>query len=335
MKSIFTVVCILVWACSPLRSQDIHFTLYDLTPLAFNPAETGAFYGTYRLGAIYRDQWLSITGVPDEFKTPSFFVDVPVIRGFRDNDWVGVGLLIYSDKSGSLGLQNSAFKLSAAYHFALDKKGNSVLSLGYQTGSVQKRIKDGVLEEDFYEPDMAVQSGEPLENSYVDHVGGIHFKSRVNDENLVQLGASVGHIGKPDGKLAMGGTGLYEIPMRFLAHGSWRAVMTDRFALHPSAFFQSQGGATEVMIQAVGEYLFNPEKQLVLRGGLGYRLGDAVMVIMGIDIEDLKVTLGYDLNVSRLTSGTNTFGGFEISAQFIGKIFKKPDPDPVLFCPRF
>jgi type IX secretion system PorP/SprF family membrane protein len=141
IKNLTLSFCTLCFVFTAARAQDIHFTLYDMVPLMFNPGQTGAFSGSYRVAGIYRDQWVSVTGAPNEFKTPGFSVDVPLIKGFRDNDWVGVGVIFYSDKSGSLGLQNSAFKLSAAYHFALDKKGNTVLSLGFQTGSVKRRIK--------------------------------------------------------------------------------------------------------------------------------------------------------------------------------------------------
>jgi hypothetical protein len=112
-------------------------------------------------------------------------------------------------------------------------------------------------------------------------------------------------------------------------------MFNDRLAIIPSAFFQLLGKDNEIQAQVVGEYLFNAEKQVVLKGGLGYRVGDAMEVILGADIKDLKITFGYDLNISPLTPASNTFGSFEISATIIGIIYKKPDPDPVLFCPRF
>lgn len=73
------------------HSQDIHFTLHSMTPLAFNPANTGGFYGSYRISGLYRDQYRSVTG-NGAFTTPTFSVDVPVIRGFKETDWVGVGI---------------------------------------------------------------------------------------------------------------------------------------------------------------------------------------------------------------------------------------------------
>ena len=322
------------------RAQDIHFTLYDMMPLVFNPAESGAFSGTYRLSGLYRDQWLSVTGVPNEYKTPSFSVDIPVIKGFRDKDWVGVGVLMFSDKSGSVGLQHNAFKLSGAYHLALDKKGNSILSFGYQTGSVQKRIKKPFdIEQYLLDPDPTLTNLEELKNSYIDHVGGLHVKTLMNKEDVLQLGISVGHIGKPRGGVdqggGQGGGGIYEVPMRLLAHGSYRTMLNEKLAIIPSAFVQVLGKDSEIMVQAVGEYLFNPGKQITLKGGFGYRVGDALQVILGTDIRDLKITFGYDINTSRLSPASNTFGAFEISAMIVGIIYKKPDPDPVLFCPRF
>lgn len=332
---------LLVFCCCVItagRSQDIHFTLYDMVPLVFNPAETGAFSGSYRLSAIYRDQWLSVIGVPDEYKTPSLSVDVPVIKGLRDNDWVGVGLMLFSDKSGSLGLQNQAFKLSAAYHFALNKKGSAVLSLGYQTGSVQYRIKD-ISKADLLEEDPQLFSQGELKESYTDHVGGLHFKSKIGKEDLVQLGVSVGHIGSSRRGISLGGGGgfggSYRLPLRFLGHGSYRTLLTDKLAIVPSAFVQVLGKDREIMGQAVAEYLFNPEKRVVIKGGIGYRAGDAVQVLIGTDIRELSVMAAYDINTSRLTPASNAFGGFEISATIVGIIYKKPDPDPVLFCPRF
>ena len=340
----FALVFALVWSIAPLRSQDIHFTLYDYMPLAFNPATTGAFYGTYRISGIYRDQWLSIAGVPDEFKTPALGVDVNIIKGFRDQDWVGVGLLFFSDKSGSLGMTNGSFKLSAAYHLGLDKKGKNVLTLGYQTGSVSRRItSQGLqkieLESDQYVPgqftnDPALAGQSELKNNYLDHVAGLHFRSNLDRGGSLRLGLSVGHIGEPNGNILQQG-GNYKVPMKFIAHGGWRNVTGSRFAIHPTFLVQVMGEASEINLQFTTEYLLNPQKGMVLVTGLGYRVADAVQIIAGMNFDKFKVALSYDVNVSKLTAASGGFGGFELAVMYTGKIFKKPDPDPILFCPRF
>ena len=361
MKSSVTVVIALLLFTSHLRSQDIHFTLFDMMPLVFNPAETGGFYGTYRISGIYRDQWIAISGVPDEFKTPALTVDLPIIKGFRDQDWVGVGLMFYSDKAGELGLTTGSLKLSAAYHLGLNKKGTTVISFGYQFGSVGRRISNKGLEKLRLESngfDPTMPNGDPLlanvdelKTNYKDHVGGVFFKSQINKVNLLEIGFSVGNIGNPNTSLFGSGGGQTpqpppnppppptpraESPMRFIGSASYRALVNKNFALKPIFFMQTLGKASEIVVQVIGEYRLNPEKQMVLRAGMGYRFADAIQLIVGMDFKDnIKVTLGYDINVSKLSAASNGIGGFELSAVYIGKIYKKPDPDPILFCPRF
>ncbi|HND17475.1 MAG TPA: type IX secretion system membrane protein PorP/SprF, partial [Saprospiraceae bacterium] len=94
-----------------LMAQDIHFTQYNMSPMTLNPALTGNYLGSYRVGGIYRNQWASI--IP-AYSTPSFFVDAPIITGFRKNDWIGVGVAITADKSGTAKLGRTAFMGSVA-----------------------------------------------------------------------------------------------------------------------------------------------------------------------------------------------------------------------------
>src|ERR1051325_5981967 len=47
------------------QAQDIHFSQYNLTPLAINPAQAGA-YKTIEVIANYKSQWTSIS--PNAYK---------------------------------------------------------------------------------------------------------------------------------------------------------------------------------------------------------------------------------------------------------------------------
>jgi hypothetical protein len=87
------------------------------------------------------------------------------------------------------------------------------------------------------------------------------------------------------------------------------------------------------------DYNYNEEKRIVLKGGLGYRsgsgIGDAIQVMLGTDIKDIRLMVGYDINISGLSVASGTQGGFELAAQYLGKVYKRPKPDPIIFCPRF
>ena len=337
----------------PLIGQDIHFTLYDMTPLNFNPAETGKFLGTYRLNGIVRDQYASVIGDFNEYKTVSLSADLPIIKGFRDQDWVGVGLAFYNDVAGTLKFSRGSFKISGAYHLGLGKNNNSTLSLGYQTGSVGFKFKDptaAVFEDELLNPGGGYVSPDEsallqLDNeNYTEHAGGLHFRSNMSPTDQLNVGISVAHIGEPKISLIMpsadttsgsSGTRFSEVQMRYLGYGSYRTTLTDRVAIRPMVFYQAMGKATEIMIQGRVEYLLNRERGMVLHGGVGMRIGDALQIMAGMDVKDLRVILAYDLNTSSLYTASGGFGGFELAVQYIGKVYKRPDPDPSVFCPRF
>ena len=97
---------------------------------------------------------------------------------------------------------------------------------------------------------------------------------------------------------------------------------------------EGAGGASEFALQSWAGYKFNDD--YVLNGGLAYRFGDAAEVMAGVDYrDDLRVTLSYDVNLSSLNAATNSVGGFELSAFYILKIYKKPDVTPAILCPVF
>jgi type IX secretion system PorP/SprF family membrane protein len=326
------------------HGQDIHFTLHQMTPLAFNPANTGAFYGSYRLSGLYRDQYRSVAG-SGAYQTPTFSVDVPVIRGFKKTDWVGVGMFFYSDKSGDAGLTQSSFKISAAYHWAINKKGSSILSIAYQTGAIQHEIKD--INKLKFE-DALVMGGTSLDlanvdkmkKGFLDHVGGLKFTSKYNKTDEFYIGVAAGKFGTPNWSLLTSG-GNYEVDPRMHAQIGMSTVMSDKVRFSPNISYQKilNDPANTLVVQGLMDYLYNEQKGIVMKGGLGYRsgagIGDAFQIMLGADIKEIRVMLGYDLNISPLAAASNSAGGFELAAQYIGRIYKRPNPDPVIFCPRF
>src|SRR5687768_9477940 len=187
-----------------VNSQDIHFTLHQMTPLAFNPANTGAFYGSYRASVLYRDQYRSVAG-KGAYSTPTFALDAPVLKGFKETDWVGVGLFFYTDRSGDAGLTQQTFKFSAAYHLSLNKEGSSVLSISYQTGPTQRFVKNAqnlIFEDQLISGQQSPDIGSVLDKNgkkgFLDHVGGLRFSSKFNKTDEFHIGVAAAKFGKPD-----------------------------------------------------------------------------------------------------------------------------------------
>lgn len=371
----FTLTLFCVGILFSLKAQDLHYTLFNLAPVKLNPAHTGAFYGTVRAGGIFRDQWYSI--IDDEYRTPSFFFDSPVITGFRDQDWVGGGLQFVNDRAGVGNLRTSGMLLSASYHFALDRRQNKILTLGVQGGSMSKKLDVG-----FFNPGDqlqatldgagAGQSTDPVLNAggggggggnqnngdlntnYLDINAGLLYRARDPRQGTdLELGVAVRHINGGDESLSRGGGGgignpgnpgnpgntpdvnnQAKRPLSLILHGRYLYPVNDVWTAEPTFLVQTMAGAkNNIILQGWAGYQFNDN--IKLRGGLGYRVGDSAQILLGAVIdEDLQVGMSYDLNISQLSGVSNYQGGFEIGATYIIKVYKDPEVDPAILCPR-
>ncbi len=337
----------------PLKGQDIHFSMFDMAPLSLNPAYTGAFYGTYRVGGVYRDQWASF--LPGQFTTPSFYLDAPVLT-VRKNDWIGVGGMVYQDQAGTGKLLTGTYQLSAAYHLALDKKADNVLTLGVQGGQLFRKFsnKGGGFGGEYYLGELIPENlgGEgnstiqddvtrlweknknPSEN-FFDVQAGLLFKSRINKTTDLTLGFAALHLTRGKGYGLVGNSENARQNMRFNVHGQMNMALTNKWTLTPQFLYTRMGPASEAALQAWGTYAWDPQRDINFRTGLGYRFGDAAEVLVGVDYKDLRVGVSYDVNVSSLKDATKFRGGFEIALMYVGKIYKKPKVKPVIICPKF
>ena len=121
-----------------------------------------------------------------------------------------------------------------------------------------------------------------------------------------------------------------------MATGQFNIKMNDKLTVSPTFIYQTMAGAhDEIIVQGLGSYLFNEEKDVTLLFGLGYRFRDAVHPIFGAQVKSLRVGLAYDVNISGLSADTNLRGGFELAASYIIKIYKPAVVKTKVLCPRF
>lgn len=345
------------------RGQDTHFTLHDYNPLWLNPAQTGAFNGSVRIGGIYRGQWYTLNGI----NTPSAYVDAPVIRGLRKYDWIGVGANLISDRAGAGGdlpLKSTFFGFSAAYHLALDNNRRNVVTLGAQYGStsysldlqsgnlVQQLTIDptlgggGQTQGELRQDGMGMGDGE----SYNDINAGVMLRSVIDPDknNLFEAGISLLHLNgpkratllPPPDTMGMDTTvmgpraGDDERRRRSTLHAHARLdlEMSEKWRFQPTVFLQSSASVTSISLQAWGSRVLKPDVNLRL--GLGYRTGDAGQILVGLDYDRLRAALSYDITLSQAREITNYQGGFELSAAYIINIYKKPTVVPTMLCPK-
>ncbi len=329
------IVCLVcLGSLNWLDAQEIHWTQYEMAPLLLNPAKTGDFHGTFRVGGIYRNQFSSIT--PNAFNTPGIYVDAPVIKGFRDNDWVGAGGALFVDRAGALGLQTGGFFLSGSYHFALGQEANTYIVAGFQTGAYAKRIRDI----DAYNSEAIILGeqdptqgmlSDQAENAQ-EYAAGLMFKSKLSETFNLEAGFAIKHLNRANlSPLGRGG----RLPWRTTAHGTLDIRVNDILTLSPGFMFETFDPVDKLVTQVRSKVLVNEERNIYITGGLGLRWEDSAHLLFGLQFDDLQVSVAYDMTTSDLANAANYFGAFEIAASYIVKIYKKPEVDPVIFCPRF
>lgn len=320
-----------------MNAQDIHFSQYSMSPMTLNPANAGAFKGTVRIGGVYRDQWGTV--MENSFRTPSLYVDAPIIRGFRKKDWVGVAVNFVNDQSGPYSYQQTNIGASLAYHIALDPMRKNILTIGGQYSQNQRRA-DGTQMRwgDQFNPTTGIFDlpGNPsniLENvSYNDIAAGITFRSRPRAGLSWNVGASMFHIMEPENSGLSTTTSI--VPQKIVANAGATFDLNPTWQLTPQVFFATQAGTNEIIAQAIAGYKLN-DNGLILNMGAGYRVNDAAMVLAGLEFKNLVVGVAYDLNISPLRTTSKYQGGFEVGVGYIIRVPKNPTIPPVIFNSRF
>ena len=336
-------ILVLLFCWQGLSAQDIHYTLFDYSPLRANPAFTGAFEGSVRIGGIYRGQWFTV-GDATEFGTPSFYADAPIIKGFRDQDWIGVGLYVLRDKYGRNALETTGGQLSASYHLA-NKKRTNVLTLGFQYGQMQRRINynspvyQQIIAERFGGGGLNANAGEFGQNpeettSYTDLSAGLLYRTQLDKTSKLEIGLAGLHLNSDENNLLISGGLPTQREMTVVGHAMYERELDNDWSINPKLFFQTtEAGGSELQIQAWAGKRLNEDFKLNF--GLGYRAADAANLLIGIDYKDLRAALAYDINVSGANTITDYQGGFELGAYYIIKIYKQPELPPTILCPRF
>ena len=337
----------LALAAAGARAQDLHFSLVDYVPLWQNPALAGAYSGTVRVGALYRDQWGAVLG--ESYKTPSAFVDAPIVM-LGEKAWLGVGGHLITDRAGFARLTTTSIQAAASYHRVLaeSRRGpeRTVLSLGLAGGLLQRGAdlsgEDLVLAE---EQEVAFGGGgvgvggsldrrDDLSASGLDLGFGVSLARVLDEDRTFRVGASARHLTTP-------GYGLLDSanvqrPTTFAAQAAYRQALGTQLLLEPTAFLQTtRGGGVETQVRATVGMRIGDEDDRILRAGLGVRLPTRfVYPTIGYQQGDLRVAASFDVSANGLQRVDGLANAFEVAVRYVFKVYKQPKVEPALLCPQ-
>ena len=310
------VFCAATWCC---QAQDLHFSQYFNAPLLVNPANTGFSPDVdWRLGVNYRNQWANITNNP--YKTMSAWGDVQLFNNKIDNGWVGIGGSILRDVAGSGGLTSTKVYGSIAYHQMLGL--NSLLSTGFTAGWVNQRVDFSKLTFDnqwngkFFD-NTGINANEPFAYSsigYFDLQAGVNYAYYPSDNAYLNTGFSVMHINRPSQSFfTKGYSPNQQLSPRytFFANGSFK--LNNQWILNPNVYVSQMAGANETVLGLNARYNLSGDGSNQVIAGAYYRVGDAVIPMVGYQISDIAITVSYDVSASPLSASDQTQGAYELS----------------------
>ncbi|GAO41619.1 PorP/SprF family type IX secretion system membrane protein [Flavihumibacter petaseus] len=337
MNRAYQILVVLGLLSYSVQAQDPHFSQFFASPMTLNPAYTGKFNGVLRAAGNYRDQWPTISKA---FVTATLSLDAPILKGkLNNNDTWGLGGMAMTDRTAN-GILNSNFlMISTAYHKALDEDGFHQLGIGFQGAYASKRLDGSQLN---FESELALDgtwsnpSGESIDGTkinvgYFDFNAGFIYSGSTTGDNNFYGGVSVYHINRPKENFT---NGYYTLQPRVTIHGGGYLPTGEATTLHLSAQHSRQAGAFETVVGGalalnVNNDFENPTSLYV---GSWYRFGDALIPYLGLEWNDLRLGLTYDVNTSSLKTASQKRGGIEISLIYVRKASDGRKDIP---CPKF
>jgi type IX secretion system PorP/SprF family membrane protein len=309
-------------------AQDIHFSQFFESPLLRNPSLAGIFTGDYRVQAVYRDQWNTVTNA---YKTGSFSGEYKMPIG-KQQDFITAGLEVLYDRAGTVSWTTTQVLPVINYHKSLSTDRNRYLSFGFMGGWVQSYFdRSKMTTNSLYD---GLGDGEyftKAQFSYLDGAVGMSYNAQLNDdpENNFYVGVAYHHFNHPKNSFYRNVSA--EVDPKWVLSGGMRFGVTPASYLTVLGDYSTQGLYQEMVLGAlygvkVGEELDKPRF---------LRWNDALIPVIKLDYSPFSVSFSYDVNISRLQTSTYGRGGFEFGISYIGFTQRDNAALNAVNCPRF
>ncbi|WP_316804690.1 PorP/SprF family type IX secretion system membrane protein [Pedobacter nototheniae] len=323
---IYAVLGLVLLTAKSFAQTDPHFSQYYAYPLWLNPALTGVIDGDYRASVNFKQQW---GGLNNSFLTGGASFDLAPKKNFA------FGATVLNQRAGDLDFNYLSALISGSYRLRFGVEGLQMISFGLQAGFVNRSFDFSKARfGDQFNPvsgyDGGVGSGETLSSSssFVPDInaGVMYFDGNPNQSVNVFVGASAAHLNRPVERFS--GTS-ERTPIRFTAHGGARIRASEMLDIVPNALVMYQGNTNEVSLGAYGQLTINNSSNILFGGN--YRIKDAAIAFVGLQLKNMVFGLSYDVNTSTFQRASNSNGGLELSITLIGR---NGIIGPNFFCPR-
>ena len=296
------LLCALKFPVSAAEQVDAQFTQYFEVPSYYNAAAIGTS-DFIRIRGGSRLQWVGIPKAPKTFLVTG---DMP----FKlMNKRLGVGLMMQQE---SMGLyKNMTIGAQAAYKLKLFK---GELSIGLQLGFIDESFKGSeVILPDGDDYHQGTDEGIPttdVHGTSFDLGLGVWYTHR-----YFWAGLSATHLNEPTVTMSTDGTDGKEYEFKagrtvYFMAGSNIPIKNTLFEIQPSFLVKSDFTFT------TGEITARVRYNKFLTAGVGYRINDAVSLILGAEFKNFFLGYSYDYATSAISRASNgsheIWGGYRL-----------------------
>lgn len=288
------------------------FSQYIMNGFMVNPSLAGRD-GFTTVNLTIREQWLGVKNAPgtyvasfqstllkDSYILKSLGIRKKVSRPSKPSR-VGLGGTLFKDNNGIIG--RTGLKFDYAYHIPLGKKldGQDDFSMGLGLVAYQFALNTGDLQNSY--------ADDPYLSSYDKSVFITDFSFGASyTSSKYFLGFSMTNLLR--GRLVFGNSAdnkYGEIGHYFLT-GGFNIPVSKDWSVKPSAFIKSSDLITRVAQMDLTTRVFYKENYW---GGISYRTGDAVILLMGLRYDKFYFANSIDFITSDMNS--RSFGSVEFT----------------------
>ncbi len=280
MKKIIIILCFAIAGFSSLFAQDeigpaLSSQLFSR--VNFNPAGIGND-PSINVFSMNRMQWAGFDGAPT--------YTILNIQGFNERLRSGFGAVFSYDQSS---IAKKTINAKVAYNFAFDLSDKALMSFGLSGGILRKGNDFSLGTGHKYEPEVGMPEAASKINPDFDF--GIEFSTK-----KILAGFSINHLGYMSPATSLTPTHAY------YAYTRGNFDVTNEIILAPSILFMNAGLVNVVDINAVA--FLNK----IYWGGLSWRVGGGMGVLLGLQWKGLRVGYAYEAsttNTARVNNNTH------------------------------
>lgn len=280
-----------------VAQNDPQSSMYWAVPTLYNPAAVGCDSALH-VSAFDRMQWVGVKNAPKTFFAA---IDMPFkLKNVRN----GIGAMVMNDKAG---LFNTT-QLGAQYSYSMTL-GSGRLALGLQAGMVNQAFAGG----DIYIPDGDAwnPSADGLPSGDISAMAfdcgfGVYY-----DKDWLQAGLGVQHL--MESVIDLDEYAYSQLKRTYyFAVGGNIPVKRTLLILQPSILCKTTLRSYQC------DYTLRASYDGKFWGGLTFRPGDAVVMMVGTDMGPIRLGYAYDIGISPLAKASN--GSHELMVTYSYKI---------------